>query len=114
MNELSVNGLMAKGIYLYETEDYVTARDYLNRANSNSICYALCLKTLADTHLKLHAFTLAEYCYTASKTLNVNYIRSLIEQDNQAKSNEAKLAIKSLSNDLKNSEKTILPTLLAK
>lgn len=27
----SISALIAKGIYLYETENYVAARDYLNR-----------------------------------------------------------------------------------
>lgn len=87
---------MAKGIYLYETEEYVSARDYLNRANSNSNGFALCLSTLADTHLKLRAFTLAEYCYVASKTVNANYVQSLIEQENVAKRDEAKNVIAAL------------------
>lgn len=49
----------------------------------------VCLRFLADTHLKLHAFTLAEYCYAKSKTVNLNYVRSLVEQNSQVKCLEA-------------------------
>lgn len=60
-----------------------------NLANSNSAFNAACLKTLADTHLKLHAFTLAEYCYVTSKTENIDLVRCLVEQRNPIKCKEA-------------------------
>lgn len=113
LNEVSPNGLLAKGLYLFKTKNFVAARDYLNRgrcyslpflhykidskinpcrfalANSNSTFNAACLKTLADTHLKLHAFTLAEYCYVTSKTENIDRVRCLVEQRIPTKSKEA-------------------------
>lgn len=48
-----------------------------------------CLKALGDTHLKLHAFTLAEYCYVKSKTENIDLVRCLVEQRNPKKCKEA-------------------------
>lgn len=47
------------------------------------------MKTLADVHLKLRAFTLAEYCYTRSGTRNADLSKCLIEQNNLAKCVEA-------------------------
>lgn len=119
----SVSALMAKGIHLYKTENYVAARDYLNRgsihhqlnnscsikllsihldvlANNISNDDAKCLQLLADTHLKLHAFTLAEYCYT--KTTNFvspNYLKSLVEQNDPVKSQEVLKLFPSIEND---------------
>lgn len=37
MNEINVNALTAKGVYLFETEEYVPARDYLNRGNNTDL-----------------------------------------------------------------------------
>lgn len=34
MNEVSPNGLLAKGLYLYKTENFVAARDFLNKGNA--------------------------------------------------------------------------------
>lgn len=34
MNEVSPNGLLAKGLYLHKTENFVAARDFLNKGNS--------------------------------------------------------------------------------
>lgn len=31
MNEVSPNGLLAKGLYLFKTENFVAARDFLNK-----------------------------------------------------------------------------------
>ncbi|XP_031639627.1 tetratricopeptide repeat protein 37-like, partial [Contarinia nasturtii] len=89
----SPNALIAKSIYLYETQSYVAARDYLYRANSEE---ELCFRLLADTHLKLHAFTLAEYCYTKIKIVNLNYFQSLVEQNSSTK---ASLFISSMEKD---------------
>lgn len=58
-------------------------------ANSNSAINVACLKALGDTHLKLHAFTLAEYCYVKSKTENTDLVRCLVEQRNPKKCKEA-------------------------
>lgn len=58
-------------------------------ANTNSTFNAACMKALADTHLKLHAFTLAEYCYVTSKTENIDLVRCLVEQRNPLKCKEA-------------------------
>lgn len=49
----------------------------------------LCLRLLADTHLKLHAFTLAEYHYVKIKVVNLNFVQSLIYQNCPIKSEEA-------------------------
>lgn len=118
----SVSALIAKGMHLYETENFVAARDYLNRgkmeflqqnffriqykkknsfiANNQSTDDVICLRLLADTHLKLHAFTLAEFCYTKTKTINLNYLQSLVEQNNAVKSQEALSAVATLENEL--------------
>lgn len=58
------------------------------------------MRLLADTHLKLHAFTLAEFCYTKTKTINLNYLQSLVEQNNAVKSQEALSAVATLENEL--------------
>lgn len=58
----------------------------------------MCLKTLADTHLKLHAFTLAEYCYVASKIMDLNLVKCLIEQINPVKCKEALILINAMYN----------------
>lgn len=62
---------------------------------------AVCLRFLADTHLKLHAFTCAEYCYTKIKAVNLNYMRSLVEQNSQAKCLEALTIASKIENDSK-------------
>lgn len=62
---------------------------FFNSANTNSAFNAACLKALAHTHLKLHAFTLAEYCYVTSKTENIDLVRCLVEQRNPLKCKEA-------------------------
>lgn len=37
LNELSPNGLLAKGLYLYKTKNFVAARDYLNRGRCSNL-----------------------------------------------------------------------------
>lgn len=124
----SAHALMAKGIYLHETEKYVLARDFLNRGlirsilqyftifyktKSNRILFlannilntdVMCLQFLANTHLKLHAFTLAEYCYTKINLVNVNYLRSLVEQGSQGKSQGALAIAPQIESDSKLSD----------
>lgn len=117
----ALNALMAKAIYLYETANYVGARDFLNRGKylwfrshnhhgSNMQLFfslsaknassdgedKLCLRLLAETHLKLHAFTLAEYYYTKINLKNVNYLHSLVQQKCKTKCQEAIASIPSI------------------
>lgn len=59
----------------------------------------LCLRLLADTHLKLHAFTLAEYYYTKIKAMNVKYLKSLVQQKCTTKCQEVIASISMVEND---------------
>lgn len=83
-------------------------------ANSSSVFSVLCLKTLAATHFKLRAFTLAEYCFARCKVVNVTFIQSLIEQENENKSKEAISLANSVLNNLSGDEKHVLNAALAK
>lgn len=76
----------------------------------------MCLQQLADTHLKLHAFTLAEYCYIKIKAINLKYLQSLVEQNKTAKSTEALTAIPTVENEatLSDEEKIELTVILIK
>lgn len=107
----SVNALMAKALHLYEVENYVNARDFLirgiftnNHIDRNKYIYklrnivsaynlrredTLCQMKLADTYLKLRAFTSAEYYYVKIKTVNLNYLQSLVYQNSFTKCQEA-------------------------
>lgn len=44
---------------------------------------------MADVHLKLHAYTLAEYCYNVCKVRDAQFVQSLVEQESPAKWEEA-------------------------
>lgn len=68
----------------------------------------LCFQLLADTHLKLHAFTLAEYCYTKIKIVNLNYLKSLVEQNTPEKTSMFLTLIDSDEVKLTDDEKTQL------
>lgn len=136
MNEVSPNGLLAKGLFLYRSNNFVAARDFLNRgksiftccqnrspkintkhcvlANSNSAFNTTCLKALGDTHLKLHAFTLAEYCYVTSKTESIYLARCLVEQRNPTKCEEALRITSVLHSTTDNAAKEELTELEAK
>lgn len=59
----------------------------------------LCLRLLGDTHLKLHAYTLAEYCYWTSRTVNLNYLISLVEQNVESKCKDAIALIPKVNNN---------------
>lgn len=76
----------------------------------------MCLRLLADTYLKLHAFTLAEYFYVKTKTINLNFVQSLIYQMNPAKSQEAisLISVIESESELSDNEKTLLIELFAK
>lgn len=89
VNATSSHALLAKGLHLYSIRSYVEARDCLNNANNVSSMNVLCLKTLAATHFQLGAYTLAEYYYSHIKCVNVEYIQSLVEQQNEKKSLQA-------------------------
>lgn len=86
----------------------------------NDSCYAhiqvLCLRLLADVHLNLHAFTLAEYYYVKSNTMNLNFVQSLIYQNIPAKSQEAISLIPSIESnpELNDDDKTLLIEVVAK
>lgn len=56
----------------------------------------LCLRLLAETHLKLHAFTLAEYYFTKINVKNVNYLESLVQQKCSTKCQEAIASIQAM------------------
>lgn len=73
------------------------------------------MRLLADTHLKLHAFTLAEYCYAKSKTINLSYLQSLVHQNNATKCQEALAALPTVENEaLTDVEKIELTVVLIK
>lgn len=76
----------------------------------------MCMRLLADTHLKLHSFTLAEYYYIKTKTIKLKYLQSLVEQNNAAKSQEALTAITTFENEstLTDEEKIELTVILIK
>lgn len=75
----------------------------------------LCLRFLADTQLKLHAFTLAEFCYVKSKTINLNYLQSLVNQNNATKCQEALAAVPTVDNEaLTDNEKIELTVVMIK
>lgn len=59
----------------------------------------LCLRLLAQTHLKLHAFTLAEYYYSKLKAINVNYLECLVEQKCSTKCQEVISSVSKIEND---------------
>lgn len=59
----------------------------------------LCLSLLAETHLKLHAFTLAEYYYTKIKAMNVKYLESLVQQKCNTKCQEVIASMQIIEND---------------
>lgn len=59
----------------------------------------LCLRLLAETHRKLHAFTSAEYYYTKIKTMNVNYMECLVQQKCHIKCQEIIKLIPSIEKD---------------
>lgn len=64
-----------------------------------------CFQLLGDTHLKLHAFTLAEYSYTkSSNSASLNYLKSLVEQNNSVKSQEVLKLAPSIENESNFSE----------
>lgn len=70
---------------------------------------------LADTYLKLHAFTLAEYYYVKAKMVNLNYLQSLVDQNSMEKCQEALKHIPSfISKELTDQEKVILYEFYAK
>lgn len=75
----------------------------------------LCIRLLADTHHKLHAFTLAEYYYAKSKTINLSYLQSLVHQNNATKCEEALAALPTIENEaLTDDERTELTVVLIK
>lgn len=77
----------------------------------------LCLRLLAETHLKLHAFTLAEYYFTKINAKNVNYLESLVQQKCTTKCQEVIASIQSLTENgspLTDGEKEQLTTIHAK
>lgn len=57
---------------------------------------ALCLRLLAEVHLKLHAFTLAEYYFTRINQKGVNYLESLVQQKCATKCQEVIACIQSM------------------
>lgn len=71
-------------------------------------CFVLCLRVLGDTHLKLHAYTLAEYCYKASGTNTHNAIKCLVEQNKAEKWEEAFKTINRLLPNATDNEKDLL------
>lgn len=77
---------------------------------------ALCLQILADTHLKLHAFTLAEFNYVKIKMVNMNYLQSLVDQNSLEKGQEALKTIPSIKNssELTDEENARLTEIYAK
>lgn len=74
----------------------------------------LVLRMLADTHLKLHAYTLAEYCYTASGSNTINAIKCLAEQNKPEKWEEAVKRINEFLPNASDSEKDLLMEPLVK
>lgn len=77
-------------------------------ANSNSTCFVLVLRLLGDTHLRLHAFALAEYCYTASGSNTINAIKCLAEQSKPEKWEAAVKCINEYLPNASDSEKDLL------
>lgn len=77
---------------------------------------ALCLQILADTHLKLHAFSLAEYNYVKIKMVNLNYLQSLIDQNVVDKCQVALEIIPSIENkpELTDQEKALITEIKVK
>lgn len=59
----------------------------------------LCLTLLAETHLKLRAFTLAEYYYTKIKAMNVKYLESMVQQKSTTKCQEVIALTSVVKND---------------
>lgn len=79
-------------------------------ANNISNDDPLCWRLLADCHLKLCAFTLAEYYYRKAQRLRMNFLESLIEQNSPDKCEEVLQMIPSFESDtsLTELEKTSL------
>lgn len=109
----SAPGLLAKGLHLFKVGSYVDARETLNNANNVSKWNAMCIKTLAKTHYKLGAYTLAEYFYSHVECVSVESISSLVEQKNEKKCARA-LELSVQLNDLNDGDKLVLDEALAK
>lgn len=85
-------------------------------ANNISNDDALCLRLLADTHRHMHAFTLAEYYYVKTKTVNLEHLQCLVEQQCNEKCQEAIAIIPTIESDatLTTEEKSLLIEIFAK
>lgn len=93
-----------------------TAKNIVFNDNGYAQIQVLCLRLLADVHLNLHAFTLAEYYYVKSNTVNLNFVQSLIYQNIPAKSQEAISLIQTVesNSELNDDDKTLLIEVVAK
>lgn len=93
-----------------------TAKNIVFNDNGYAQIQVLCLRLLADVHLNLHAFTLAEYYYVKSNTVNLNFVQSLIYQNIPAKSQEAISLIPTVesNSELNDDDKTLLIEVVAK
>lgn len=93
-----------------------TAKNIVFNDNGYAQIQVLCLRLLADVHLNLHAFTLAEYYYVKSNTVNLNFVQSLIYQNIPTKSQEAISLIPTIesNSELNDDDKTLLIEVVAK